>query len=72
MLAAAKYIGAGLACSGLIGAGAGIGIIFSSLITITYAPHRTHCTLGAVPVRAEQERSKHQKFSFNCFLHLIV
>lgn len=24
MLAAAKYIGAGLACSGLIGAGAGI------------------------------------------------
>ena len=32
MLAAAKYIGAGLACSGLIGAGAGIGLIFSSLI----------------------------------------
>ena len=32
MIAAAKYIGAGLACSGLIGAGAGIGIIFSSLI----------------------------------------
>ena len=31
MLAAAKYIGAGLACSGLIGAGAGIGLIFSSL-----------------------------------------
>ena len=30
MLAAAKYIGAGLACSGLIGAGAGIGLIFSS------------------------------------------
>ena len=35
MLAAAKYIGAGLACSGLIGAGAGIGIIFSSLIAST-------------------------------------
>ena len=32
MLAAAKYIGAGLACSGLIGAGAGIGIIFSSFL----------------------------------------
>nr|YP_009498162.1 ATP synthase F0 subunit c [Lactifluus volemus]AWX52869.1 ATP synthase F0 subunit c [Lactifluus volemus] len=35
MLAAAKYIGAGLACSGLIGAGAGIGLIFSSLIAST-------------------------------------
>ena len=35
MLAAAKYIGAGLACSGLIGAGAGIGLIFASLITST-------------------------------------
>ena len=33
MLAAAKYIGAGLACSGLIGAGAGIGIVFGALIT---------------------------------------
>ena len=35
MLAAAKYVGAGLACSGLIGAGAGIGLIFSSLIAST-------------------------------------
>ena len=35
MLAAAKYIGAGLACSGLIGAGIGIGLIFSSLIAST-------------------------------------
>ena len=35
MLAAAKYIGAGLVCSGLIGAGAGIGLIFSSLIAST-------------------------------------
>ena len=35
MLTAAKYIGAGLACSGLIGAGAGIGLIFSSLIAST-------------------------------------
>ena len=35
MLAAAKFIGAGLACSGLIGAGAGIGLIFASLITST-------------------------------------
>ena len=35
MLAVAKYIGAGLACSGLIGAGAGIGLIFSSLIAGT-------------------------------------
>ena len=35
MLAAAKYIGAGLACSGLIGAGIGIGFIFSSLIAST-------------------------------------
>ena len=34
-LEATKYIGAGLACSGLIGAGAGIGIIFSSLIAST-------------------------------------
>ena len=32
MLAAAKYIGAGIACSGLIGAGVGIGLIFASLI----------------------------------------
>jgi F-type H+-transporting ATPase subunit c len=35
MLTAAKYIGAGFACSGLIGAGAGIGLIFSSLISST-------------------------------------
>ena len=35
MLTAAKYIGAGIACSGLIGAGAGIGLIFSSLISAT-------------------------------------
>ena len=35
MLAAAKYIGAGVACSGLIGAGAGIGVVFGSLITAT-------------------------------------
>nr|QCB16511.1 ATP synthase subunit 9 [Armillaria gallica] len=35
MLAAAKYIGAGIACSGLIGAGVGIGLIFSSLIGAT-------------------------------------
>ena len=35
MLTAAKYIGAGLACSGLIGAGVGIGLIFSSLIAST-------------------------------------
>jgi F-type H+-transporting ATPase subunit c len=33
MLAAAKYIGAGIACSGLIGAG--IGTIFGSLILAT-------------------------------------
>jgi F-type H+-transporting ATPase subunit c len=32
MLAAAKTIAAGLACSGLIGAGAGIGLIFAALI----------------------------------------
>ena len=35
MLAAVKYIGAGLACSGLIDAVTGIGIIFSLLISIT-------------------------------------
>ena len=35
MLTAAKYIGAGLACSGLIGAGVGIGLVFSSLIAST-------------------------------------
>jgi F-type H+-transporting ATPase subunit c len=35
MVVAAKYIGAGLACSGLIGAGIGIGLIFSSLIAST-------------------------------------
>jgi F-type H+-transporting ATPase subunit c len=34
-IAAAKYIGAGIACSGLIGAGIGIGSIFSSLIAST-------------------------------------
>lgn len=33
MLASAKIIGAGLACAGLTGAGAGIGLIFASLIT---------------------------------------
>jgi len=32
MLAAAKIIGAGVACSGLIGAGAGIGSVFAALI----------------------------------------
>jgi F0F1-type ATP synthase membrane subunit c/vacuolar-type H+-ATPase subunit K len=35
MLTAAKYIGAGVACSGLIGAGAGIGTVFGSLILAT-------------------------------------
>ena len=35
MLSAAKYIGAGISCSGLIGAGIGIGSIFSSLIAST-------------------------------------
>jgi F0F1-type ATP synthase membrane subunit c/vacuolar-type H+-ATPase subunit K len=35
MLAAAKYIGAGMACSGLIGAGVGIGTVFGSLILAT-------------------------------------
>jgi F-type H+-transporting ATPase subunit c len=32
MLAAAKYIGSGLATIGLAGAGAGIGIVFGALI----------------------------------------
>ena len=32
MLAAAKYIGAGLATIGLAGAGVGIGVVFSGLI----------------------------------------
>jgi F-type H+-transporting ATPase subunit c len=32
---APKYIGAGIACSGLIGAGIGIGQIFASLISST-------------------------------------
>lgn len=35
LITAAKYIGAGIACSGLIGAGVGIGQIFSSLIAST-------------------------------------
>ena len=35
MLQASKYIGAGIACSGLIGAGIGIGNIFGSLISST-------------------------------------
>ena len=35
MLAAAKYIGAGLATIGLAGAGVGIGVVFSGLITGT-------------------------------------
>jgi len=35
MIVAAKYIGAGIACSGLIGAGMGIGQIFGSLISST-------------------------------------
>ena len=35
IITAAKYIGAGVACSGLIGAGVGIGIIFASLIAST-------------------------------------
>jgi F-type H+-transporting ATPase subunit c len=33
MLTAAKYIGAGLATIGLAGAGVGIGVVFSGLIT---------------------------------------
>ena len=32
MLQAGKYIGAGVACSGLIGAGVGIGVVFGCLI----------------------------------------
>ena len=32
LTAAAKYLGAGMATSGVIGAGAGIGIVFGSLI----------------------------------------
>ena len=32
ILSAAKYIGAGMATSGVIGAGAGIGIIFAGLL----------------------------------------
>lgn len=35
MLAAAKYIGAGLATIGLAGAGVGIGVVFSGLIIAT-------------------------------------
>jgi F-type H+-transporting ATPase subunit c len=35
MLAAAKYIGAGLATIGLAGAGVGIGVVFAGLITAT-------------------------------------
>jgi F0F1-type ATP synthase membrane subunit c/vacuolar-type H+-ATPase subunit K len=35
LVTAAKYIGAGIACSGLIGAGVGIGQIFGSLIAST-------------------------------------
>ena len=35
MLQAAKYIGAGLASSGLGGAGVGIGIVFGSMINAT-------------------------------------
>jgi F-type H+-transporting ATPase subunit c len=35
MLAAAKLIGAGLATIGLAGAGVGIGVVFSGLITAT-------------------------------------
>lgn len=32
MIQAAKFIGAGIATTGLIGAGAGVGIVFASLI----------------------------------------
>ncbi|MGC4421284.1 ATP synthase subunit C family protein, partial [Streptococcus suis] len=32
MLQAAKYIGSGIAALGLIGAGIGVGVVFSSLI----------------------------------------
>ena len=35
MLQAAKYIGAGMATIGLAGAGVGIGLVFSGLITGT-------------------------------------
>ena len=35
MLQASKYIGAGIACNGLISAGIGIGNIFRSLISST-------------------------------------
>jgi F0F1-type ATP synthase membrane subunit c/vacuolar-type H+-ATPase subunit K len=33
MLAAAKVMGAGMACSGLTGAGVGIGLVFAALIS---------------------------------------
>jgi F-type H+-transporting ATPase subunit c len=35
LLQAAKYIGAGLATSGLAGAGVGIGVVFGSLVLAT-------------------------------------
>lgn len=50
MLGAAKYIGAGLACSGLIGAGAGIGLIFSSLIASTARNPQVRAQLFAYAV----------------------
>jgi len=38
---AAKYIGAGLATIGVVGAGAGIGIVFASLVdAISRNPHK--------------------------------
>ena len=70
MLTAAKYIGAGLACSGLIGSGAGIGLIFSSF------NNRLKLTLRSILARFISYLKvliprKKQIFIFNKFFFII-
>ncbi len=66
MLAAAKFIGAGLACSGLIGAGLGIGVIFASLIASTSRnPEKAGQLFGyAILFRVRSSRSD-RSFQFD-------
>ena len=48
MLQAAKYIGSGLATIGLAGAGVGIGVVFSGLITATARNPALRPFLGSI------------------------
>lgn len=57
MLQAAKYIGAGLATIGLAGAGVGIGLVFSSLMSsVSRNPALRPLNLGSRPAWLDEVR----------------